>query len=153
MNNEDVKALYSKIITEDEAEELISAAEKLTRDVYSFAEDIQVIMNKTISIEVQKVITDFFKLNSLNMFDTVEFHKGLDSLIQSLQELKRVDISLAFKPSAQFIQELALWFNNNLKEKIILNLNFGKEIIGGAQLNFMGKLYDYSLKKTLEENK
>ena len=95
----------------------------------------------------QKIIESAKELNE------AEILQRLTEFRRYLQTLPSLELTIAFEPDEAFKQqvskELTTPVNRNLMVKFIIN----KEIIAGCLINFNGKFADYSLLKTLEDNR
>lgn len=79
-----------------------------------------------------------------------EIGNFLQSLIAYLKSIPRVNLFLPFDPSDDFIGDLAVWFERNIGQKVILNIRVQEEIIAGAIIEYNGKYKDYSKASQIE---
>lgn len=81
----------------------------------------------------------------------VVVQESLSLLRKTLDEVNSFKIALAFKPSKKFINRIAQWVKTNFGEKIVLDIDYEKNLLGGVVVSFNGKYADYSLEKALPE--
>jgi F0F1-type ATP synthase delta subunit len=74
-----------------------------------------------------------------------------ENLKNYLLKITQIKIEIAFKPSRKFIEKISLWLEKNFGEKIIVDLYFNPEIVGGAIIEYKGKYLNYSLAKKIDE--
>jgi F0F1-type ATP synthase delta subunit len=74
-----------------------------------------------------------------------------ENLKNYLLKIPQIKIEIAFKPSRIFVEKISLWLEKNFGEKIIVDLYFNPEIVGGAIVEYKGKYLNYSLEKKIDE--
>lgn len=84
-------------------------------------------------IEVQKDIIFFLKL-----------------LRDHLIALPKIHFKLAIEPSSKTISKISLWLKENLKKKFILSFEIDPKIIGGAIIEYQGRVFDFTLSKEIQ---
>lgn len=75
----------------------------------------------------------------------------LEFLRDNLTSFNKVNLQIAFDPSEKIISKISQWFEENLKEKVILNFEINPRIIGGVIVEYKGKIFDFSLKSQLKK--
>jgi F0F1-type ATP synthase delta subunit len=113
----------------------IPLTEKLRGKV---SEDFKGFIEK---LEKENVITRDVEKNRI-------FFENLKNYLLKITQIK---IEVAFKPSRRFIEKISLWLEKNFGEKIIVDLYFNPEIVGGAIIEYKGKYLNYSLAKKIDE--
>jgi F0F1-type ATP synthase delta subunit len=93
------------------------------------------------------------KLENENVItgDVERSRKFFEDLKNYLLKIPQIKIEIAFKPSRMFIEKISLWLEKNFGEKIIVDLYFNPEIVGGAIVEYKGKYLNYSLEKKIDE--
>jgi F0F1-type ATP synthase delta subunit len=93
------------------------------------------------------------KLENENVItgDVERSRKFFEDLKNYLLKIPQIKIEIAFKPSRRFIEKISLWLEKNFGEKIIVDLYFNPEIVGGAIIEYKGKYLNYSLEKKIDE--
>jgi hypothetical protein len=68
-----------------------------------------------------------------------------------LQNLPQVKIEMAFQPKKEFVNKIFLWLEKEINQKVVLDLIFNPEIIGGAIIEYQGRQINFSLAKKIDE--
>lgn len=84
--------------------------------------------------------TQHFDENKPDMMDTI-----VSKLIDDLQDLPTLTLSLAIEPDERLTNQLALWLKNNHNSPCLIEFIRKQSVIGGAIINFGGKQHDYTL--------
>jgi len=74
-----------------------------------------------------------------------------ENLKNYLLKIPQIKIEIAFKPSRNFVEKISLWLEKNFGGKMIVDLYFNPEIVGGAIVEYKGKHLNYSLAKKIDE--
>lgn len=78
-----------------------------------------------------------------------EVEKYFISLNSYFNKIPTVILTIAFDPTAEFMQALSFWFEKNLGKKVVCDIVVRDEIIAGALVEYNGKYKDYSKAKLL----
>ena len=70
-----------------------------------------------------------------------------------LLSLPQVKIEIAFSPDDLTILKISRWFEKELGKKVVLELKVNTRVIGGAIVEYKGKLIDFSLVKEIKKMK
>lgn len=92
-------------------------------------------------LQVQKV--QITNIDSLKDFVT--------KLINYIQTLPVLSITIAFEPQQETLQTIAQWFVNQLKTQLLLELTIDPRILAGATMSYKGKFMDYSIKSIFDK--
>lgn len=104
----------------------------------------------------------FLSSNLANIFRDLE-EKGLeppsdskqmlliDSIINYLENLPEVKITMAFEPSATLISKLNNEISKEHGQKVVLDVNINQFIVAGAAFEFNGKYREYTLALRIDE--
>lgn len=87
------------------------------------------------------------KIISTNPEDNRIFFENLKKYLQNLPQVK---IVIAFRPKKEFINKISLWLEKEINQKVILDLAFNPEIVGGALIEYQGRQVDFSLAKEIK---
>lgn len=74
----------------------------------------------------------------------------LKKLIESLNSLDTVQITIAFDPGPNTIILIKNWLKQNLKKTPLIDLKINPNIIGGVIIVYNGKYADFSVKKKMD---
>jgi len=93
------------------------------------------------SLEKEKIISKVPEKNQI-------FFENLKKYLQNLPQIK---MEIAFQPKREFLKEISSWVEKESKQKVVLDLIFNPEIIGGAIIEYQGRYFDFSLAKKVDE--
>jgi len=68
-----------------------------------------------------------------------------------LDGLKHVEVTIAFRPTNKFVEDIWSEINKDRTEKVAIDLKTDKDIIGGALISYEGKFFDGSILKMLND--
>lgn len=126
--------------------------EILTREIDLVLESLYLTQEKafeeTLEKRVRAEVADLLRTLKLK---EKNFQGFLKALRQVLVELKQIDMTIAIEPSEELINQVYNWFKTTLNESLVINFSKNPDLIGGAQIAYKGKYYEFSLKKELEE--
>lgn len=128
----EAEALFSKVKTLEQGEAVVDALTQLRGSKSA---------RKLISSEVLSLIYSVGKVNSYS--DLLEGFK------RHLYATPTVMVTLAFYPSKTLLARLTKWFEDNLEERVLLDLQVEGEIIGGAKILCNDHFRDYSIASKL----
>lgn len=104
---------------------------------------------REIPLPYSKVIKEELGNSSLKNTDAIK--KALDKMEEKINSVKQINITLSFKPSEVFINNMHRWLKRNLGEDLIINLSEDENLLGGIILSYNGLYSDLSINKKLEE--
>lgn len=145
------KEFFKKIITTEDVFrvlEEIKIAEKLN------FQHPQILLSQKTKEKVSFLFQNFLEELEKEGKISKDLEKNaifLANLKNYLLNLPQVKIELAFLPKKNFLEKLSLFFEKELKRKVILNVIFNPKIGGGVILEFGGKYLDLSLAKEIDK--
>ncbi len=71
----------------------------------------------------------------------------LKQLKATLEQLAKVDMTIAFEPTDAFIDEILHFLRGVLGESVVIDLKVDKSLLGGVLVSYKGKYKDFSLLK------
>lgn len=105
---------------------------------HSFPELLKDLSDKNISLKDPGLVKDY-----------------LLALRLKLKNIERVQISLPFSPSTEFVNKVMSWFrqafDSNNSVQIILDIDVKPGLLAGMTINYRGKYRDYSAKTSIEK--
>lgn len=105
--------------------------------------------DKTLDAKVRESVSQSIKdALQKNNVDPEEFLKGL---LQEVDKLAVLRLTLSFEPSKLFMDKLGDWVETNIGQKTVLDIRIDKAIIGGAVVEFKGHYFDFSLRKKTDD--
>jgi len=145
------KDFAKKIVTK---EDLLFLQEEINLVQESIFKNI----NIPLSERVKKKISEDFrkeleklekkKIISKNPEDNRIFFENFKKHLQNLPQIK---IVIAFQPKKEFINKISLWLKKEINQKVILDLTFNSEIVGGALIEYQGRQINLSLTKEIDK--
>lgn len=81
--------------------------------------------------------------------DKEEFLKELK---RKVEELETVSLTLAIEPTEGFLERIGHFIEEKVGDKVILNVSFNPQIVGGVVIVYKGLYRDFSFKKIFEKH-
>ena len=158
MNNEQINSnkkdryldILSSIKTDTDAVQFSSSLNKLAFSLYETRESINQKISRFLSNEQKDKIILYCKEHGINIDDLISFQKFISELDAAVKNLPKITLFLAYDPRDESVSIISDWFILNLKQKILLNIEVDKKIIGGAVIVYKGIYKNYSLKNKLD---
>lgn len=76
-------------------------------------------------------------------------NKRIDALKDQLRAMKTIQITIAFQPDEAAINLFSEWVKKNIGSGRLIDLQFDKTIVGGAQIIADGQYKDFTVRKQL----
>lgn len=76
----------------------------------------------------------------------------LNDLIKKLKEMEVIRVTLAIYPTVSILEIVDKFLRVNLKQKVVIDFDVNKEIIGGMQIIYQGKYCDMSVLQKIKQN-
>lgn len=146
----DYSVLFDLIITRSEANEVIRQLEALAESLYEIKNSVEENMDKILTQEVKEALRRVCRENGVDFKNVLAFQKFLENLKEALASLPAAKLTFAFEPKAGTVKKIAVWLENNLKEKVLIETEVNPAIVGGLLIEFKGNYKDYSLRNKLE---
>lgn len=134
----------SLVRTDSEKLLLISEIDTVIDSLY--ATDTNSLKN-TLAKNVRTETSSFFQKAYEKEKNFLGFLKALRQIIL---ELKEINITIAVDPSNEIVDTVHSWLETNIGKSLIINFEKNESLIGGAQISYMGKYFELTLKKELE---
>ncbi len=151
MNN---PALFDQIIvklrTTTEVTQVIHSLEEFSGTAFG---PTDIIAQQQIFQKLPKEIADML-INSLTkQSPTAEgkilIKRQVNELLDKLRSCKSVKLTIAFQPDDATVSLFSDWIKTNTNQSALLDLQFDRSIVGGAQVIAGGIYKDYSVRKNL----
>lgn len=99
-----------------------------------------------------KQLRDFLKEQEFEKLDSRERQEEfLTELKENLQNIPQVKITVAFAPSDGFLKETSQWLEDEIGEKVIIDLTVNHKIVAGAVIEYQGRYLNLALNKKIEQ--
>lgn len=76
--------------------------------------------------------------------------EDIEKLRQQLTKIEFMEITFSYQPNIKLINDISLFINNNINQKILIDIKVDPMIIGGAIISYGGRFFDGSLLHKLE---
>jgi F0F1-type ATP synthase delta subunit len=140
---EDFESEYKQILqslvrTREDVNILLSELDVLEKSIFRVGEgDFSSSLNNLIRAKTKTVVEPFF------LAGTIE--KKIIMVKEKLKNLEYLNLTTAFEPSNETIRKISLWIRQNIGQEAVINLSFDKKIIGGAIVEYKGKVVNATL--------
>ncbi len=92
------------------------------------------------------------KKNTVRESTILEFEKrgkSLESWKEEIENLRYLNLSLAYEPTRVNINTFSAWVKKNVGENVVLDINVDPSLVVGAQIVWNGKYKNYSKSDTV----
>lgn len=149
MNENTLDKITEDVITKEDLVYLLDDINQVQEVVYQ--KDQKKLSQKTkglISERLRKIIKsqEPKKLSSRGQQE-----KFLTELKDYLQEIPQIKITIAFSPSDSFLEEISQWLENEVGERVIIDLTVNHRIVGGAIIEYQGRYLNFALDQKIEQ--
>ena len=103
-----------------------------------------------LSSSMEKILKEFEERGMEPAGDERQEH-FLNSIIEFLDNIPKVKITLAFEPSITFVQRLNKEISKEVGEKIVMDISINQFIVAGAIFEYLGKIQDFSLSQSIDD--
>ncbi len=146
---ESFRLFVKDVFVSDDLKDLIRQIGGILDIIY--VEDNKTLMEKLtgkLPSHILDIVAGLFakKILSGNPKDAHQYFVSLNSY---LAKIPTVRLTIAFDPTADFLQALNLWFEKNLGKKVVCDITVREELIAGALVEYNGKYKDYSKAKLM----
>lgn len=121
-----------------EAIYLMDEIDKLERSLYKIGEgDFKSTLEKEVRAKTAYVIEQAIGDGNHEVF--------LKSLREKVCGLTYLGLTIAFEPNLEIVGKIYTWVNQNVGEGISLDISINKSILGGAIIEYKGKIMNLTL--------
>lgn len=144
------KALIDLIKTTDDLVVLDEEIDMVLQSIYhTEIYDLEEILAKFVRVRIAVEIKKLISQDSISGKE--QTRTLLSDAYRTICALPILKLTMAFEPSESIIDNISNWARSNLQSGILLDLSLDRSLLGGAQIVYEGKYYDYSLKKKIKE--
>lgn len=105
------------------------------------------------SVLAGRVISELAALNQVDLADASQALALLTELEKTLKTAPAVTISFAVDPSALFMAKIVDWLRNSVHPQVLVRIGLRPNIAAGCILRTSSKLYDFSLRQKLDDQR
>src|SRR4030067_2685983 len=135
---ETVRTVEDKRFLTEEIEELAKCLYK--KDQNAFNETLEIKVRARVARQIEQTLQEF----------KGEKSALLEEILQTLNSLRVLELTLAFEPTEVYLRNLSSWVREQVGEDVILDLKYDRNILGGAVVVFAGEERVFSIRKKLE---
>jgi len=135
-------SLFRSVTTVEESKDLIMQLEELSGSLFSKkSKDVFDNLQLSIKNEVEIAI----KEQDAEITDATKLQELLNSMIEYIQGLSVLSLTLAVSPTSKQLHEMSDWLERSTGKKILLNIMVDHTVIAGAKIQYNGVYKNYSL--------
>lgn len=132
------------VTTRTEANVLLSEVDILLRSIYmvgdgNFKQTLENGVRSQTALTISKYIEEKKE---------EELLKGIKEKINSLDY---VGLTIAFDPNLEVTRKIVGWVRQNIDKDLMLDININKSILGGAIIEYKGKVVSFTIKTKVDE--
>jgi F0F1-type ATP synthase delta subunit len=146
-----MNSLLERIFTKEDIISLKEDISKIQKVIFSKSGTLSEKAKGIAKKELFEFILEAEKKGEID-FSSQEQFEFLENLKIKLDSLPLLKMTLAFSPTQSTIEKISQFLENKLGKKIILDISYNPEILGGAILEYRGKYLNLSLAKNLEKS-
>lgn len=105
---------------------------------------------KKLGVESASKLKELFLKNNLEITDKEAIKGYLVNLRTALSKFKIIQLTIAFEPSIQIVENIHSWVLENVGNSFILDIETNEALGAGAIIVFNGAYRDLTLKKNIE---
>lgn len=139
--------------TKADLDRIIYSIDKFKLDLYTYsASELERCLHYQYDIKFNSIIQGLLAKNELDFRDEykVKIEHLLDDLAKSLVSIEILDITIAFSPSARFLNVMRNWAYENITDNIVLDIHVDPAVLGGASLIYRGHYLDLTIANKLK---
>jgi F0F1-type ATP synthase delta subunit len=146
-----MNSLLERIFTKEDIISLKEDISKIQKVIFSKSGTLSEKAKGIVKKELFEFILEAERQGEID-FNSQEQFEFLENLKIKLDSLPLLKMTLAFSPTQSTIEKISQFLENKLGKKIILDISYNPEILGGAILEYRGKYLNLSLAKNLEKS-
>jgi F0F1-type ATP synthase delta subunit len=138
-------SIWKSIVTKSDLNELENLLDQLESHMFinNSSLNYQQLIESSANPDIAEVLVD-----SLSENDSIKLI--VDNIRKDIEKLSFMHLSFSQRPTEKFLKIVGKWIKENINEKVVIDFDIKKEILGGAEISYLGKFGDYSLKKKLD---
>ena len=142
--------LVASISTKSDLSHFLSRLEETQRGLFRTGTDVDAFLAEQFSLPVTAAIIAYAQAEKANLQDPASATQFFTSLVGSLRQLPLVTLRLAYIPTRKQLQDFSRWFVDSTGEHVIFDIVLEEKLLGGAVIEYSGRIGNYSLSKKLE---
>lgn len=151
-----IDQFYQQTFSQAEARRRISILEQAIEQAV-YTQGAQITLEAAIqahsSVESDTQVLIAFVRHASLPKDSSEIKKMISNLRDSVLTRPVVVLAVPFEPTTEQVAEYGKWFRTNVKEDILLNINFDASVVGGCSITWQGKQVTYDLEYLIKQKR
>ncbi len=144
--------IIAKLRTTEECTQVIAClVECSVPTFFSLTNAQKELIFRKLPIQTIPFFIETFGKTSFTAEEQIVIKRQINVLLDKFRTCKSIKLILAFRPNEETISFFSDWIKKNVKADLLIDLQFDKSIVGGAQLIANGMYKDYSVKKKLAD--
>lgn len=146
----DLVDFFSMVRTKNELELFHKEIDQILHEMFESKTDFTLLLDRTVSIEKKNQILSFLQKSDTDVTNLVKVQEKLELIKELGGVIPVISLHLSFEPTEQIVENLSLWLLRNVKQKVLLDINLDRGLLGGAYLSLSGVYFDGSLRTKVE---
>jgi|ERR1700722_381908 len=144
--------IMAKLRTTAECAQVIVCLEECSVPTFfSMTNTQKELIFRKLPIQTIPFFIEAFGKTSITAEEQIVLKRQINTLLDKFRTCKNVKLIIAFRPNEETISFFSDWIKKNVKANLLIDLQFDKAIVGGAQIVASGMYKDYSVKKKLAD--
>jgi F0F1-type ATP synthase delta subunit len=144
-------AVKDLINTENERNLLLNFLDQLREKIYNLNIDVKSFIDENVSQEMANSMFELFG-NDVQTRNVESISVKIDSLKDEISQIPSVFLTIPFEAQEQLVKRISEWFIHETDEKVILEFKKDESLIGGAVVEWNGRVTEWSIRKWFRES-
>jgi len=142
--------IASNLRVKSDVSQVLACLEEFTSTFFSSknAEEQQQIF-RTLPKATADILINVLAKEPITTQNQITIKRQVDELTDKLRSCKSIQLTIAFQPDEKTITEFSDWIKKNVREDLLIDLQYDTSIVGGVLLIAGGIYKDYSVRKNL----
>lgn len=138
------ETISALVRTRSEANLLLEEIDILTKSLYKIGSgNLDAALESSIRAKTA---------NAIKLFLGTEGHEEVfNRLRERVNNLEYINLTLGFEPTLETLGRISNWVRQNIKDDIALDLSIDKSILGGAKIEYKGRIFNSTLLSRVDE--
>jgi hypothetical protein len=147
--NSTINKLRQYLRTEQDANEMSTLFTHIRSVLFKDPGSLTDLLNVNAPYELKQSIVGLMNEAGTEVNDKIKADEFISALKNSIDLLPRIELTLAFLPKEEIVEQISEWFMTNFHSVVILKISVDPTLIGGSIIAYNGEYKDYSIKNIL----